>query len=65
MNVVYAINRSFTFKQIEVYKNQLNLVKENINISDLLTSDEMEHFTETLNQLNYDIENWERENTIA
>jgi hypothetical protein len=65
MNVVYILRKRFTTKQIEVYKNQLKLVHENINIQELLSEDEYEHFIETLNQLNYEIENWGRENTIA
>ena len=65
MNVVYALRKNFTIKQIEVYKNQLKLVQDNITISEWLSSDEIEHFTETVDQLNYEIENWERENTIA
>ncbi len=64
MNVVFALRKSFTFKQIEVYKNQLKLVNENINISDWLSSDEMEHFKESVSQLNFEIENWELENLI-
>lgn len=64
MNVAYALEKNFTPKQVEVYKTQLKLVKENVNISEWLTSDEMEHFTETIDQLNYEIKNWELENHI-
>ena len=65
LNVKYATTKKFTSQQIELYKNQLKLVQEKINLSEGLSEDEMEHFTETLDQLNYEIENWERENTIA
>ncbi len=65
LNVIYAMRKNFTIKQIELHKSHLKLVHENINIQALLSEDEYEHFTETLNQLNYEIENWERENTIA
>ncbi len=65
LNVKYATTKKFTSQQIELYKNQLKLVQEKINLSEWLSEDEMEHFTETLDQLNYEIENWERENTIA
>ena len=65
LNVIYATKREFTPKQIEVYKNQLKLVQKNTNISEWLTADELEHFNETIDQLNYEIDNWESENTIA
>ena len=65
MKVIYALRRAFTHKLIEVYKKQLQLVQENIKVSDWLSEEELEHFNETVDQLNYEIENWERENTIA
>ncbi|MDX2282360.1 MAG: hypothetical protein NW218_22405 [Saprospiraceae bacterium] len=55
LNIKYAMHKTFTAKQIEVYKNQLELIKDD-DLSVWLAPEELEHFNETVFLLNYEIE---------
>jgi hypothetical protein len=55
LNVKFAIHKTFTAKQIEVYKTQLELIKDD-DLSVWLAQEELEDFNETVFLLNYEIE---------
>jgi hypothetical protein len=55
LNVKYAMHKSFTPKQIEVYKNQLELVN-NEDLVFWLNPDELEHLNETIYNLDSEID---------
>lgn len=57
LNVKYAMNKSFNANQIEVYKNQLELIK-NDDFTEWLKPDELEHLNESIYNLNAEIENF-------
>lgn len=56
-HVTYAMDKSFTKKEIDVYKNQLELIK-NDDLSIWLSPDELEHFNESVFNLNAEIEDF-------
>lgn len=55
LNIKYALHKKFTAQQIEVYKHQLELIK-NDDLTAWLRPDELEHFNETVYNLNAEIE---------
>jgi hypothetical protein len=57
LNIKYAMHKTFTAKQIEVYKNQLELIKDD-DLSVWLAQEELEHFHETIYNLNAEIDNF-------
>lgn len=56
-HIKYAMNKTFTEKQIEVYKRQLELIK-NDDLTTWLSPDELEHFNETVYNLNVEIDDF-------
>jgi hypothetical protein len=61
LNVKFAMNKSFTAKQIEIYKHQLELIK-NDDLTAWLSPDELEHFNETVYNLNAEIDDFLQSN---
>ena len=61
LNVKFAMNKSFTAKQIEIYKHQLELIK-NDDLATWLSLDELEHFNETVYHLNAEIDDFLQKN---
>jgi hypothetical protein len=57
LNIKYALNKTFTERQIEVYRHQLELIK-NDDLTTWLSLDELEHFDETVYNLNAEIEDF-------
>jgi hypothetical protein len=57
LNVRYAMNKVFTVKQIEVYRNQLELIKDD-DLTIWLNQEEIEHLNETISQLNTEIDDF-------
>lgn len=56
LHIKYSFNKSFTKTQIEIYKNQIELIK-NDDLCIWLSSDELNHLNETIKALNSTIEN--------
>jgi hypothetical protein len=57
LNVKYATHKKFTEKQIEGYRHQLELIK-NDDLNIWLSPDELEHFNETVYNLNAEIDDF-------
>jgi hypothetical protein len=57
LNVEYATHKVFTEKQVELYKNQLELIKDD-DLAIWLKEEELEHLNETILQLNSEIDDF-------
>jgi hypothetical protein len=55
LDTVYALHKSFTSKEIELYQEHLAFIKDE-DLTQWLDKDELEHFNETVFLLNYEIE---------
>jgi hypothetical protein len=56
-HIKYAMYKTFTARQIEVYKHQLELIKDD-DLTLCLCPDELEHFNETVYNLNAEIDDF-------
>ncbi|MFM9948080.1 MAG: hypothetical protein ACKV1O_09095 [Saprospiraceae bacterium] len=54
LHIKYSFNKSFTSKQVEVYKKQLELIK-NDDLSTMLNEDELYHLNELIEILDNEI----------
>ena len=59
LNVDYAMNKSFAAKQIEIYENHLEWIKSD-DLTRLLEPYELEHFNETIYNLNIEIDRFRK-----